>query len=89
MIFSLPDEARPAPARGSMALFNFVYDLEDGAEGVRIYGHDPCDADSWEIGQLFFERWWFLFDRAIVERSNRWRALRGAPALMMRDATEV
>ncbi|KAI6780407.1 uncharacterized protein J7T54_007256 [Emericellopsis cladophorae] len=88
VIFNLPDEARPAHARGAMALFNFAYDFEDSAEGARIYGDDPCDGNSWEIGQVLFERWWFLFDRAIVQGSNRWRALRGAPPLMVKDVTE-
>lgn len=88
MILNLPDEARPAHARGAMALFNFAYDFEDSAEGARIYGDDPCDGNSWEVGQVLFERWWFLFDRAIVEGSNRWRALRGAPPLMVKDVTE-
>ncbi|KAG9257362.1 uncharacterized protein F5Z01DRAFT_383704 [Emericellopsis atlantica] len=88
MILNLPDEARPTHARGAMALFNFAYDFEDSAEGARIYGDDPCDGNSWEVGQVLFERWWFLFDRTIVEGSNRWRALRGAPPLMVKDVTE-
>lgn len=81
MLLALPDEARPPVARGPMCLVNFVYALEDGSEGVRIYGDDPCDAGSWEVGQVLFERWWFLFDGEIVENSNRWRELRGAPPL--------
>lgn len=82
MFLALPDEARPPVARGPMCLVNFVYDLEDGHEGVRIYGDDPCDPEGWEVGQVLFERWWFLFDRRIVETSNRWRELRGAPPLL-------
>lgn len=82
-VFALPDEARPPNAAGPLALVNFAYDLEDNAEGVRIYGGDPYDGSCWEVGQLLFERWWFLFDRDIVENSNRWRRLRGAPPLLL------
>jgi hypothetical protein len=66
-----------------LALLQFVYDLEDGAEGIRIWGGDPYDSTCWEVGQLLFERWWFIFDREIIEQSNRWRALRGASNLRM------
>jgi hypothetical protein len=80
-IFSLPDEARPPQAAGPLGLVNFAYDAEDGAEGIRIWGDDVYDPSSWEVGQVLFERWWFLFDRRIIETSNRWRRLRGAPML--------
>jgi len=82
-VLSLPDEARPPTARGELALLNFVYDIEDSAEGVRIWGSDPFDAKGWEVGQVVFERWWFVFDRGVIERSNHWRRLRGAPLLRM------
>lgn len=87
MIFSLPEEARPPQAAGPMALVNLVYDLEDNSEGVRIYGGDPYEASSWEVGQVFFERWWFLFDRDIIETSNNWRRLRGAQPLLLKGSS--
>ncbi|KAL6807992.1 hypothetical protein GGI42DRAFT_319441 [Trichoderma sp. SZMC 28013] len=83
-IFSMPDEMRPPNATGPLALVNFAYDFEDNAEGVRIYGGDPYDPNSWEVGQVFFERWWFIFDRDVIENSNRWRQLRGAPPLALK-----
>jgi hypothetical protein len=64
-----------------MALIEFVYDLEDGAEGVRIAGSDPCSDQNWEIGEKVFSSWWWMFDRDIVRRSNELRAMRGAPML--------
>lgn len=85
-IFDLPDDVRPAGAAGGpLALAQLVYDMEDSAEGVRIWGRTPCDSTAWEIGQVIFERWWFVFDRQIVEQSNHWRSLRGAPKLRLGD----
>ncbi|KAL7915757.1 hypothetical protein GGI35DRAFT_430595 [Trichoderma velutinum] len=83
-IFSMPDEMRPPNATGPLALVNFAYDFEDNSEGVRIYGGDPYDPNSWEVGQVLFERWWFIFDRDVIENSNRWRQLRGAPPLALK-----
>lgn len=82
-ILSLPDEARPPAARGELALVNFAYDIEDGAEGIRVWGSDPYDETCWEVGQLAFSKWWFIFERSVIDRSNYWRALRGAPPLRM------
>ncbi|KAL3955395.1 hypothetical protein ACCO45_010958 [Purpureocillium lilacinum] len=85
-IMSLPDDARPPNAMGPLALVNFAYDFEDNAEGVRIYGADPYDPSCWEVGQVLFERWWFIFDRNVIENSNRWRRLRGAPPLALKGS---
>ncbi|KAF4976110.1 hypothetical protein FZEAL_7180 [Fusarium zealandicum] len=86
MIMSLPDEMRPPNAQGPLAMVNFAYDVEDCAEGVRVNGEDPYEPDSWELGQVTFERWWFLFDKNIIETSNRWRRIRGAPPLLLKGA---
>ena len=50
---------------------------------MRIWGSDPYDSSSWEVGQVVFERWWFVFDRDIIEQSNSWRRLRGADTLRL------
>lgn len=84
-VFDLPEKMRPPAAQGPMALVNFAFDFEDEAEGVRILGDDPCDPKAWEIGQVFFERWWFLFDRDVIANSNRLRKLRGAPVLRVKE----
>ncbi|GAP84798.1 putative DUF3425 domain protein [Rosellinia necatrix] len=81
MIMNLPDAARPPAATGPLAIAQLAYDLEDPAEGVRIWGDDPCEPTSWEVGQVLFERWWFVFDRRVVDQSNYWRRLRGAATL--------
>lgn len=87
-IFSLPEGSRPPSAAGPTGLANLAYDVEDNSEGVRIYGDDPYDPACWEVGQVFFQRWWFLFDRDIIATSNRWRRLRGAPPLAIKAAGE-
>ncbi|KAI0106193.1 hypothetical protein GGR51DRAFT_175275 [Nemania sp. FL0031] len=84
MLMGLPDEARPPAAAGPLAIAQLAYDLEDAAEGARIWGDDPCEPTSWEIWQILFERWWFVFDRQVIEQSNYWRKLRGAAALSVK-----
>ncbi|KAF4334650.1 hypothetical protein FBEOM_11516 [Fusarium beomiforme] len=86
-LLSLPDELRPPRAQGALAIVNFAYDVEDTAEGVRIYGDDPYDPGNWELGQVMFERWWFLFDNTIINTSNRWRRARGAPPLLLKSGS--
>ncbi|KAL7821014.1 hypothetical protein V8C26DRAFT_349102 [Trichoderma gracile] len=86
-IFSMPEGLRPPHAAGPLALVNFAYDFEDNSEGVRVYGGDPYDASCWEVGQVLFERWWFIFDRDVIEVSNRWRRLRGAPPLVLKGTS--
>jgi hypothetical protein len=84
-LMSLPPEARPPNAASPLALVEFAYDVEDNHEGMRIWGEDVYDPAAWEVGQVLFERWWFIFDRDVIENSNRWRRLRGAAALEMRS----
>ncbi|KAI1629096.1 hypothetical protein EDD37DRAFT_604004 [Exophiala viscosa] len=80
-VLSQPPEVRPPGAASPMALVNFIYDLEDSAEGVRISGNDPYSGQNWEVGEKLFKSWWWMLDRDIVRRSNELRALRGAPML--------
>ncbi|KAI1170561.1 hypothetical protein F4777DRAFT_591869 [Nemania sp. FL0916] len=81
MLMALPEDARPPAAAGPLGIAQLTYDLEDAAEGIRIWGDNPCEPSSWEVGQVLLERWWFVFDRQVIEQSNHWRELRGAAAL--------
>ncbi|KAI0537999.1 hypothetical protein GGR58DRAFT_321651 [Xylaria digitata] len=85
LLMGLPDEARPPALAGPLAIAQLAYDLEDAAEGVRIWGDDPCELTAWEVGQVLFERWWFIFDRQVFDQSNYWRRLRGAATLCMKN----
>ncbi|KEF58127.1 uncharacterized protein A1O9_06050 [Exophiala aquamarina CBS 119918] len=81
MILAQPPEARPPQAASPTALLDFVYDIEDSSEGVRISGSDPYSANNWEVGEKVFNSWWWIFDRDVVRRSNELRKSRGAPLL--------
>jgi hypothetical protein len=80
-VFSQTPDLRPPGTRCSTALIDFVYDIEDSAEGVRIWGDDPCDWQNWEVGEKVFGKWWWAFDSEIIKNSNEWRINRGAPVL--------
>lgn len=81
--FAQRSESRPPVARDEMALMRFVNDLDDSAEGLRVYGEDRCDCDNWEVGQQVLDNWWWAFDVSIIVNSNKLRALRGAPRLVL------
>ncbi|EXJ65739.1 uncharacterized protein A1O5_11267 [Cladophialophora psammophila CBS 110553] len=80
-VLSQPPKFRPPGAASPMVLLDFVYDLEDSAEGVRISGSDPFSEMNWEVGEKVFKSWWWILDRDIIKRSNELRASRGAPML--------
>ncbi|KAJ2906343.1 hypothetical protein MKZ38_002059 [Zalerion maritima] len=82
-LIHLPPYMKPKAARDPMAIVYLAYDLEDSSEGLRVSGDDVYDPQAWEIGQVVFEKWWFIFDRDIVAQSNRLRKARGAGALKM------
>lgn len=80
-VFAQTPDLRPPATRCPTALLDFVYDIEDSAEGVRIWGDDPCDWQNWEVGEKVFGKWWWAFDSEIIKNSNEWRINRGAPVL--------
>jgi hypothetical protein len=80
-MFSQPVELRPAAAQDPLAIMNMVVDIDDETEGCRLEGEDGLDGNNWEIGQVFFQNWWWALDRTIIEKSNQVRAKRGAPRL--------
>lgn len=84
-VFSLDPELRPPSAREDLAVMNMVFDMEDSAEGLRITGPDASDGSAWEVGETFFNNWWWALDRDIIARSNGLRAQRGAPRLRLKN----
>ncbi|EAW11085.1 uncharacterized protein ACLA_067210 [Aspergillus clavatus NRRL 1] len=86
-VFNLPPAMRPKPAQDPIGLLRLVYDMEDvGGEGIRVQGGDAFTVNAWEIGQTIFERWWWAFDRDIVERSDYARSLRGEKPLRIGES---
>lgn len=55
--------------------------MKDAGGGLRVWGQDPFDEGNWEVGQRFFELWWWALDAGIVERSNELRKGRGEDVL--------
>lgn len=79
-------------AKQSTAVMRLVQDLDDLQDGggVRVHGNmttwnegNELAEEAWEIGDIFYKRWWWCLDQKIVETSNRWRRERGLPRLKL------
>lgn len=81
LVLSLPAELRPGRAATPTALIDFVADIDDSAEGIRLSGEDPCSERNWEIGAQVFKGWWWAFDSAVIAQTNALRKERGAKLL--------
>lgn len=81
LVFSQPENHRPPSARSPTALVELIYDVEDSAEGVRIWGDDPYSDQNWEVGEKLFKNWWWALDSHVLRRSNQLRRDRGAALL--------
>ena len=86
LVFSAPPEVRPKCASSPTALLEFVYDIEDTAEGVRIWGEDAFSDQAWEVGEKVFSNWWWAFDMDVIRRSNELKQRRGAKLLGMQGS---
>ena len=56
-------------------------DSDDAAKRLRTHSSHVANQEDREIGQKYFENWWWTLDRHIVERSNILRAGRGVARL--------
>lgn len=70
----------------SGAIVQLVQDLDDFQDGggMRVHGNTTTWSEgnelleeSWEIGDLFYQNWWWCLDQRIVDVSNRRRRERG------------
>ena len=84
---SLPADARPPRAKGAIpdVIMNLKFDMMDASGGIRVWGQDPFNQDNWEIGQRFFEYWWWALDNEVVGQSNKLRVGRGEERLRLRE----
>ena len=69
-------------------MLDLVYDIEDPAEGVRIWGDDPYRDDNWEVGEKLFKNWWWCLNSEIITRANELRKERGAKLLGVQRIVE-
>ncbi|KAF1941326.1 hypothetical protein EJ02DRAFT_434882 [Clathrospora elynae] len=81
-----------AGQRQSSAVVHLVHDLDDERDGcgLRVHGNTTTWSqgnefveDAWEVGELFFRKWWWCLDARVVEVSNALRAERGLGRLKM------
>lgn len=86
-LMALPLTMRPRKmqTRHEEVVMALKFDMMDAAGGIRVQGLDPFKADNWEIGQKFFENWWWALDGDIVRRSNSLRRARGEAELRLTD----
>jgi Domain of unknown function (DUF3425) len=82
-VFAQAETFRPPSARDPLAIMKMIADMDDTEEGFRITGDDGLDGENWEIGQAFFNHWWWCLSREIVDKSNQMREKRGAARLKL------
>lgn len=73
-----------APQGQSKAIVRLVQDLEDLQDGIRVHGNttewglgNEFVEEAWEVGEVFYSKWWWCFDQKIIEQSNKRRRERG------------
>ncbi|KAJ4371181.1 hypothetical protein N0V83_004397 [Neocucurbitaria cava] len=86
--------SRDGGIRQSSAIVRLVQDLDDFRDGggVRVHGNtstwsegNELVEEAWEIGDLFYRKWWWCLDQHVVEASNKKRGQRGLGKLRMVD----
>jgi hypothetical protein len=93
----VPNLDYPSP-RGDIeqggAIVRLVQDLDDyqNGSGLRIHGNstswnegNELLEDAWEIGDIFYRKWWWCLDQKVIDVSNRKRLERGLGRLKMVD----
>lgn len=85
-VMSIPVSARPLRVQDDMqtVVMNMIYDMKDAGGGLRVWGQDPLNEKNWEVGQRFFELWWWALDSDIISNSNKLRQERGEDTLRLR-----
>lgn len=76
----------------STAIVQLVQDLDDFQDGggVRVHGNmtawgqgNELIEESWEIGDVFYRKWWWCLDQRVVDVSNKRRRERGLGRLRL------
>ncbi|KZW03872.1 hypothetical protein EXIGLDRAFT_715920 [Exidia glandulosa HHB12029] len=75
--------------RDRMILFKGRYDLAGcvfsfGQMGI-VHGDDVLSQNNWELGRGWLQQYGFLVDQGILNITNRWRAERGEPEILMSE----
>lgn len=98
-MFAMPSAWRPAIARDeggigtgqSKAVVQIITDMDETGAECRVHGNSTAWGagnemveEAWEVGEKFFENWWWCLDGRIVEVANRRRRERGLRALRLK-----
>jgi hypothetical protein len=70
----------------STAIVQLTQDLDDMQDGggIRVHANSfTCELheDAWEIGDVFYKKWWWCLDQKVISVSNSRRKERGLPRL--------
>lgn len=96
-MLALPSPFRPPVAQEAegegqrTAIVRIMHDLDDFRDGIRNHGNTSTWAngnelveEAWEIGEVFYQHWWWCLDQEIVEWSNQKRKERGLGRLQIK-----
>jgi Domain of unknown function (DUF3425) len=68
--------------------FDFKGDTDDCflLHNIQVWGSCPELVCSWEFGEHFVQKYWFLLDNEILQHTNWWRAQRHLPPLSLKSS---
>ncbi|KAF8422013.1 hypothetical protein EV426DRAFT_607157 [Tirmania nivea] len=79
--------------RNKMLRFLDIIDEEDVCSMIYtdwgVWGNRPWDKTSWEVGEKFAEKYWFLMDEEMKRVSDFWRGQRGLKPLKIQQKRGV
>ncbi|CDS00539.1 uncharacterized protein SPSC_06035 [Sporisorium scitamineum] len=53
-----------------------VLSSDEALSSFRVHGDDVLDPEAWELSKRMVDKWWGLFDDAVLRRTNWWRRQR-------------
>ena len=82
-VMSLPIQFRPQLAQSDMAAVTaeLIMAAKDVGSGIRVWASNPFLPENWEIGQLFYSKFWWSLDDDVIVTTNRLRMQRGESPL--------
>lgn len=73
------------------AVQRLIADLDDMSNGIRVHGNlvgwgesNEMVEEAWEIGESFFQNWWWCISDDVLRVTNRRRRERGLGPLRIK-----